>query len=89
MYHIKVVPNFKDDKENLDPQVKKRVLNKIKWLAKNPEQIPAPMKYLPEELEGLRRYRVGDWRVLFWAEEEKEIIVLYGVKHRKEVYEKF
>lgn len=87
MYDIKGVPNFKEDKEQLDPQVKKRVLNKIKWLAKNPSQIPAPMKYLPEDLTGLRRYRVGDWRVLFWVKEDEKMIILYGVKHRKEVYD--
>lgn len=30
------------------------------------------MKYLPKDLEGLQKYRIGDWRILFWVDHKKK-----------------
>jgi len=43
---------------------------------------------MPDDLSGLQKYRIGDWRVLFWVDDSKKEITLYSVKHRKEIYKK-
>ncbi len=49
--------------------------------------IRIPLRHLPEDLKGLHKYRVGDYRVLLWVDRENEILTLYGVRHRREVYD--
>lgn len=59
---------------------------KIDWLAARPEAIPAPMEHLPRDLAGLRKYRVGDYRVFFWLSPSRHVLTLYGVEHRRSAY---
>jgi len=35
----------------------------------------------------LHKYRVGDYRVLLWVDPDAEVLTLYGVRHRSEVYD--
>lgn len=88
MYKIETAPTFDRDLKKLDRQVAKRIIEKMEWLAEHPELLPPPMKYMPKELEGLQKYRVGDWRVLFWTDHQKKEIALYGVEHRGRAYKK-
>lgn len=41
-----------------------------------------------EKLQGVDGYRVrvGDYRVLFTIDQKKKVIIVFRVKHRKEVY---
>lgn len=89
MYQIKTTPTFDKDIKKLDRQIAKRIIEKIEYLSVHPEFLKFPVKYLPEHLEGLQKYRVGDWRVLFWVDRKKKEITLYGVEHRGRVYKKF
>jgi mRNA interferase RelE/StbE len=89
MYQIKTTPTFDKDLRKLDRQVAKRIIKKIEWLASQSEIPIFSVKYLPKDLEGLQKYRVGDWRILFWLDRKKKEIVLYGVNHRKSVYKRF
>jgi len=36
---------------------------------------------------GLHKYRVGDYRVLLWVDREAGVLTLYGIQHRREVYD--
>lgn len=45
------------------------------------------IKRLRGEFSGLFRYRVGDWRVVYWLEDEADRVVVLLVAHRREVYE--
>jgi mRNA interferase RelE/StbE len=89
MYKVKITPTFESDVKRLDKSVAKRIIDKIEFLAENPELLKNYLKYMPEDLEGLQKYRVGDWRVLLWADHKKQEITLYGVDHRKKIYKKF
>lgn len=66
MYQIKATLTFDKDIEKLDSQIAKRIIKKIEYLANHPEILRFPVKYLPKHLEGLQKYQVGDWRVLFF-----------------------
>jgi mRNA interferase RelE/StbE len=41
---------------------------------------------MPDDLAGLCKLRVGDWRVLYWIYHEEKIVRIYRVQHRSEVY---
>jgi mRNA interferase RelE/StbE len=51
-------------------------------LSKNPESYPA----LKGKLAGLRKFRIGDYRIIYAILEHDVIILRIG--HRKEVYRK-
>jgi mRNA-degrading endonuclease RelE of RelBE toxin-antitoxin system len=89
MYRVEVTPEFEQDLASLDPQTGRRILTKVEWLAAHPEALPAPMKHLPRDLVGLRKYRVGDYRVFFWLNPSQRVITLYGVEHRRTAYRDF
>ncbi len=89
MYQIETTPTFDEDIKKLDSQVAKRIIRKVEWLAKNPKLLKCPVKYLPKDLEGLQKYRIGDWRIYFWVNHKKKVITLYGVEHRGKAYKRF
>lgn len=64
MYKIETTLTFDKDIKKLDSQVAKRIIRKIESLAENPKLLRYSVKYLPKDLDGLQKYRIGDWRVL-------------------------
>jgi mRNA interferase RelE/StbE len=60
----------------------KNILNKIESnLSKTPEQYPE----LKGKFAGLRKFRVGNYRIIFVILEEKTVLIT-RIKHRKESY---
>jgi mRNA-degrading endonuclease RelE of RelBE toxin-antitoxin system len=86
VYKIETTPTFEKDLKSLSKEVAVRIINKIEWLAEHPGLLRFPLKYLPKGLQKLQKYRVGDWRVLFWVNHNNKIITLYGVEHRRQIY---
>ena len=85
-YRLEKTAEFERDFARLDPETARRIATKIEWLAEHPEAIPAPMKHLPRDLAGLRKYRIGAYRVFFWVSRPQRVLTLYGVEHRRSVY---
>ncbi len=85
-YTVLATPEFERDYRKLPPEVAARVNEKIDSLAEHPEEMRFPLKHLPESLKGLHKHRVGDYRLLFWPDHEKQEIVLYAVAHRRDIY---
>mgnify|MGYP001575767429 FL=1 len=88
MYEVLVTPTFEKSFKKLDKSIRKRISEKIIWLADHPELLTQTVQYLPEDLKGLKKYRVGDWRILFWVDQRQCAITLYLVDHRRAVYSK-
>jgi mRNA interferase RelE/StbE len=42
---------------------------------------------LTPDLKGLRRYRVGDYRIVASIEEDRFVVLVVTVGHRREVYD--
>ena len=89
MYEIRTTLTFERDIKKLDRPVAKRIIQKIEDLAEKPELLRSYLKYMPVDLANLQKYRIGDWRVLFWVNHQKEELTLYGVEHRSKVYKRF
>ena len=73
-----------DDLRTLDRPVARRIVDKVEsTLSKNPKALGQALK---GPLKGLRRYRVGNYRVVYLIEEGKLLILVVRVRHRKKVY---
>lgn len=87
MYKIKTTHDFDKDFKKLDSDIASRVLKKLEWLSEHPEVLRFPLKNLPENIKGLQKYRIGDYRILLWVDNNKHEIILYGIEHRRSVYD--
>ncbi|MBI2453662.1 type II toxin-antitoxin system RelE/ParE family toxin [Candidatus Peregrinibacteria bacterium] len=79
VYHELVV---QDDIPRLAPSLKKRVKKAIETkLTSHPEQFGKPLR---RSLNGYRKLRVGDYRVVFRI--DGQIIKIFLIQHRSVVY---
>ncbi|MCF6147334.1 MAG: type II toxin-antitoxin system RelE/ParE family toxin [Candidatus Kuenenia sp.] len=53
-------------------------------LKENPYPFPQSRKLKGEDK---RRLRVGDFRVIYTVDEERKVITIYRIRHRKDVYQ--
>ena len=86
-YRIVVLPSAETDLEKLDPDVRRRILRRVVWLGENASQVVHhQLANMPEDLAGLCRLRVGNYRILYWLLRQQEALKVYRIQHRSEVY---
>ena len=85
-YRLETTLNFEREFGKLDRSVARRVMRKLDHIVAHPELIAQPLRNPPSNLEGIHKYRVGDYRVLLWVDHSKRVITLHTVGHRSEVY---
>lgn len=85
MYEIELLPNAEDDLDKLDPPLRLRIQKRFKWVADHFDGIR------PEALSGsfaeFYKIRIGDYRALYQFNHTQRKIVVFRVRHRREVYE--
>lgn len=67
----------------LHPDLKQSIKSAIRAIAANPECCEP----LQRELNGLRKYRVRRFRIVYAIEQKRRVIRLMAVGHRRTVYE--
>ena len=83
-YKVEFTLQAEEDLSRLDKTIAQNIAHKIDWLSQNIENItPAPLK---GKFKGKYKMRVGDWRVVYSFENSTQIITVYAVRHRSEVY---
>jgi len=86
-YRVEVGQNAGAQLSELDPSVGAAVERKIIWLAQNAaDMIHRRLVGMPDDLAGLCKLRVGDWRILYWVYHAEKIVRIYRIQHRSEVY---
>ena len=71
----------------LDPPTRKKVGQKIDWLAENADKIlHHTLTCMPDDLRGPCRARAGDYRILYLFYAEFKTIKIYEIAHRSKVY---
>jgi len=80
LYRIEFKPQSLKDGKKIPKKELKRIFDKIEVLKEN---MTGDVKHLTNT-EPEYRLRVGDYRVLF--EVKDEVIVVYRIKHRKDIY---
>ncbi len=69
----------------LNTTVQSRILDKLEWIGANAELIRhQPLK--GEQWEGLFKYRVGNYRILYQFNVATKQLIILKVGHRREVY---
>lgn len=87
MYKVTFLPPAEESFKALDKSIQKRIAQKIDWLAENADKvIHHPLTSLPDDLRGLCRVRIGDYRIIYWVYGENKHLKIYDIKHRSKDY---
>jgi mRNA interferase RelE/StbE len=82
---LKFTPEAASLLAKLHPEAKKLIKGGLDQLRQNP--------YLGDELQeklsGFKSYKIKRYRILYLIDEEEQVIQVYYVGHRRDVYEQF
>jgi mRNA interferase RelE/StbE len=84
-YTVEFTPRAARDFRKLAPEVRRRIAPKIDALTRNPRPNGA------EKIRGgddLYRIRVGDYRVLYQVKDQRLLVLVVQMGHRREIYRK-
>ena len=84
MYKINLDQNAENDLEKLDPQIARRIADKIHFYSKQKNPLRFA-KHLKDHDLGKYRFRIGKYRAAFDIHKNNIIHILY-IRHRKESY---
>ena len=82
-FRLDMPPHVADVIRSLHPDLKQLIKSVIRAIVANPE-CGEPLK---GELEGLRKYRVRRFCIVYAIDQKNRIIRLMAVGHRRSVYE--
>jgi mRNA interferase RelE/StbE len=86
-YRIEIGPKAEAQLGKLDATIAASIERKILWLGQNAANLlHRRLVGMPDELSGLCKLRVGDYRILYWNYRDKKLVRLYRIQHRSEVY---
>ncbi len=84
MYELRMLESAVRDLQNLDAQIARRILARLRWLAENFDHLRP--EALAGDLAGLFKLRVGDYRVIYEVLSEDRVLVVHMIGHRRDVY---
>ena len=87
-FHVEFTESARKDLKKLDRYTQKIILL---WLEKNIEGCENPRvhgKPLSTNRAGQWRYRIGDYRVIAKIEDNKLVVLVIAIGHRRDVYDK-
>jgi mRNA interferase RelE/StbE len=84
-FKIDLKRSFEKDLNKLDSKLIPRIIDAIENLSENP--FSEQTKKL-KGVESTYRLRIGDYRVIYQVELLNKKVIVYYVRHRKEVYKK-
>ena len=85
MYSVTIKKSAAKSIEKLPKKVVNEIIPAIRNLSENPR--PNGVKKLTTS-EDLWRIRVGDYRVVYWIEDDVKVVDVTQVAHRSNVYRK-
>jgi mRNA interferase RelE/StbE len=84
MYQIRIIQTAARELERLDKPLAHRIIERIRWLAANLDEIhPEP---LTGDLVGFYKLRVGNYRVVYEILHAEKVIVIHQIGHRRDIY---
>jgi mRNA interferase RelE/StbE len=81
-YRLDYLPSASRSIEKLPRSIQQRIVSRIEALSENPRP-PGSVK-----LKGQNAYRVrvGDYRIVYTIEDQRLVVLIVDVGHRREVY---
>ncbi|MHB1664271.1 MAG: type II toxin-antitoxin system RelE family toxin [bacterium] len=86
MYAVEFLKTAFDELKRLDKPVQRLIKEKLAILSFNEDSLKNNIKSLNGNYKGLFRLRVGKYRIIYQKQEEKLIIIIVRIGHRKEIY---
>jgi mRNA interferase RelE/StbE len=87
MYKVIFLSWAEESFRKIDRVFQERIAQKIDWLSENADRIVHhPLTSLPDDLQGLCRMRVGNYRILYWVYRGEKQIKIYEIEHRSKDY---
>ncbi len=75
-----------EDLKKLDSKTAKKIINKVKnYLTQDPIKLGTHLK---GSLKGFRRYRIGEYRIIYAIDHAEKKMIILNVNHRKKIYKK-
>jgi mRNA interferase RelE/StbE len=85
MYNLVLTREAQKFYEKAEPSLARRLNRCFDRLRQTPYNHPN-IKRLRGHLAGYWRYRVGDWRVVYQADEDTRLITILLITHRSKAY---
>lgn len=86
MYRIRILDSATRELSQLDHAGGRRIIACIRWLAAHLDELK--LERLTRDLEGLYKFRVGDYRIIYEVLHAEQTIVIHAMGHRREIYRK-
>ena len=83
-YRIRFHPAARKEFLALDQQIRDRISPRVNALAEDPR--PANTEPLHGVLKGLRKIRVGSYRVAYAVDDDARVVTITEVGHRRAIY---
>ena len=82
MYAVEILPSAARTLAKLEPVVRRRIARRIDRLAEDPRSGAVKLR----GVDDVWRARVGDYRILYQIEDDRLVVVVISVGHRRDVY---
>lgn len=82
-YQVRITSYADSQARKLNPEVKKAAREALRELAENPYL----GKELQRELSGFWSYRFLRYRIVYQADPEEKVIIVWAIGHRRDIYE--
>ena len=86
MYKIILSKTALKNLERIPKHIQEIIFKKLDILAENPNLLKNNIKDLKGKYKGLKRLRVGKYRVIFKEKEEELVILIVRIARRGEIY---
>ena len=80
------VPEAENDLEELSPVIRKRIVKKLYWFRDRFQDI-TPLT-LRHELRGFFKLKMGDWRMIYKIDWQRNKIIIVAIGHRTKIYKR-
>ncbi len=85
MYKLEIKKSARKELDNLPDQIFLKIDKAIVSLKENPFPSPRAKKLKGKDA---CRLRVGDYRVIYSVNEKQKTVIIFRVRHRRDVYRK-
>jgi len=86
LYKIAETKEFQKNIKKLDSKIYIKIKNIVYPQLKSNPFFGTNIKKLKGELEGVYRYRIGNYRLFYIIEDEKVLVIVTSISHRQSAY---
>ncbi|HFQ93881.1 MAG TPA: type II toxin-antitoxin system RelE/ParE family toxin [Anaerolineae bacterium] len=86
LFKIAETKTFEKVKKKIDRKLYQKIVNVVYPQLRNNPYFGANIRKLKGEFEGFYRYRIGSYRLFYLIDDDKVMVFVIDLKHRKDAY---